>query len=130
MTDKPKSPTKLKPKHEMFVKFYLGEAKLNASKAAKLAGYKTRANTAGHQLLTNPDINARISQHIQTAIAAEREPLKRRVLEELQKEAFARTGPSKLKALDLLCKYLGFLVERHEVTGANGGPLEIKWPEQ
>lgn len=30
------------------------------------------------------------------------------------------------KALDMLAKHLGLFVEKHEVTGKNGGPIEVK----
>lgn len=32
----------------------------------------------------------------------------------------------RLRAIDLAMKHLGLLVERHEVTGANGGPIQVE----
>lgn len=32
----------------------------------------------------------------------------------------------KLKALELLGKHLALFVERHELTGANGGPIKVE----
>lgn len=96
---------------------------LNASEAARRAGYKTRANVAGQRLLTNADIKTEISRRISEAMGAEKDGLKRRIVDELEKEAFAestftdetkggtitRANPNKLKALELLAKYAKLL---------------------
>jgi phage terminase small subunit len=56
----------LKDKQEAFVLAYLGEARFNASKAARLAGYSdAAAGQAGYQLLKNSHIRARIDKHLE-----------------------------------------------------------------
>lgn len=96
---------------------------LNASQAAKNAGYKGRANVVGPRLLANVSIKTEISRRISEAMGAEKDGLKRRIVDELEKEAFAestftdetkggtvtRANPNKLKALELLAKYAKLL---------------------
>ena len=36
----------------------------------------------------------------------------------------------KVKALELLGKHLGMFLDRHEITGPNGGGLSIKWESE
>jgi len=33
----------------------------------------------------------------------------------------------KIRALEILARHLGMLVERHEVTGEDGGPIKIEY---
>ena len=54
-------------KQELFVLYYLGEAKGNATQAARLAGYK-QPRQQGHRLLTNVDIAARVQAKV-TSVA-------------------------------------------------------------
>jgi len=49
----------LTDKRQAFVSYYLGEARMNATKAAALAGYKS-PRAEGCRLLTNADIQAEI----------------------------------------------------------------------
>ncbi len=37
------------------------------------------------------------------------------------------TTHDKIRALEILAKHLGMLVERHEVTGEDGGPIKIEY---
>jgi phage terminase small subunit len=96
---------------------------LNASEAARRAGYKMKANVAGPRLLAKDSIKTEISRRISEAMGAEKDGLKRRIVDELEKEAFAeskftdetkggtitRSNPNKLKALELLAKYAKLL---------------------
>lgn len=126
----------MKPKGELnerrkkFISAYLET--LNASEAARQAGYKDRANQAGYQLLTNTDIQAIISQELKTRMDADRESVKARVLT-LWNAVSATSTESmrdRLKASELLAKYAGLLTERVEITGKDGAPIEyIKLPE-
>jgi len=126
----------MKPKGELnerrkkFISAYLET--LNASEAARQAGYKDRANQAGYQLLTNTDIQAIISQELKTRMDADRESVKARVLS-LWNAVSATSTESmrdRLKASELLAKYAGLLTERVEITGKDGAPIEyIKLPE-
>jgi phage terminase small subunit len=125
MSSKPK----LNERRKKFISAYLET--LNASEAARQAGYKDRANQAGYQLLTNTDIQAIISQELKTRMDADRESVKARVLS-LWNAVSATSTESmrdRLKASELLAKYAGLLTERVEITGKDGAPIEyIKLP--
>jgi hypothetical protein len=55
------SPAQLSAKQHAFVAAYLGPARLNATKAAKLAGYSEKtAKSIGQENLTKPDIQAAV----------------------------------------------------------------------
>lgn len=123
-------------RRKAFIAAYL--ITLNASEAARQAGYKTRANVAGQRLLTNADIKAEISKRLSEAMAAEKDGLKRRIVNELEQEAFAestftdettkgtvtRANPNKLKALELLAKYSKLLEDAPANTN-----VFISYPE-
>lgn len=51
-------------KHRIFVHYYLGEAKQDAAKAAKMAGYK-RPEAAGKMLLASKGISAYLEQKLE-----------------------------------------------------------------
>lgn len=77
---------KLTPKQEMFVREYLVD--LNATQAAIRAGSKAkRAEQAGHELLTNPDVSAAIATAIGKR-ASKIEVSADRVLAEIARMAF------------------------------------------
>lgn len=111
----------LSDRRKKFIAEYLKT--LNASEAARNAGYKGRADQAGYQLLINSEIKAEISRRITEAMGSEKDGLKRRIVNELEQEAFAestftdetkggtvtRANPNKLKALELLAKYAKLL---------------------
>lgn len=65
----------LSPKRRRFIEAYLET--WNASEAARRAGYKTRANSAGQQLMSNPDIRAAIDLRLQQTTMQANEILKR-----------------------------------------------------
>lgn len=135
------SKPKLNERRKKFISAYLET--LNASEAARKAGYKGRADQIGHRLLRNVEIRAIISQELDSIIGSEKGTIKHRVLVELQGEAFSshitetsegvetkKLNPNRMKALELLSKYVGILVEKHEHTGRDGAPIEyIKLPE-
>lgn len=123
-------------RRKAFIAAYL--ITLNASEAARQAGYKGRANTIGQRLLTDVDIKAEISRRLSEAMAAEKDGLKRRIVNELEQEAFAestftdettkgtvtRANPNKLKALELLAKYAKLLEDAPANTN-----VFISYPE-
>ena len=138
MSSKPK----LNERRKKFISAYLET--LNASEAARKAGYKGRADQIGHRLLRNVEIRAIISQELDSIIGSEKDTIKRLVLVELKDEALrthiveskiegnpvTKLNPNRMKALELLSKYVGILVEKHEHTGKDGAPIEyIKLPE-
>jgi len=164
----------LTAKQRLFIAAYLET--WNASEAARRAGYSgARANQAGQDYLSKPDIAAAIESHLAaimpagevlTRIAARARASIADVLAlpitdppsepekglakltrgdwSLDLDKAQRTGGvhqiKKLKsgkygdevetydplpALELLAKYHGILVERHEHSGPDGGPIEI-----
>lgn len=139
MADKPK----LNERRKRFVYHYLRE--LNATEAAKKAGFTEKyAANIGSRLLRQESIKVHIDKRLSEAFGAEKSGLKQRIINELESEAFAesvyydetkggtvtRPNASKMKALELLAKYLGMLIEKHEHTGKDGAPIEyIKLPE-
>lgn len=132
---------KLNERRKKFISAYLET--LNASEAARKAGYKGQPAVIGSRLLINVNVKTEISKQLEAIIGSEKDTIKRRVLVELQGEAFSplivettsdgqqvfKPNPNRMKALELLSKYVGILVEKHEHTGRDGAPIEIKWPD-
>ena len=127
----------LSERRQRFIIAYLET--LNASEAARRAGYKTRSDVAGARLMVNDRIRAEISAQLNRIIGSEKDTIKHRVLVELQRDAFEseaffedespkggiirRPNPVRTKALELLAKYVGILTEKVEVTGKDGAPI-------
>lgn len=126
-------------RREAFIEAYLGEARFNGSRAAQIAGYAVPAVEAV-RLLRNDKVRARIKAVLDTrALTAEA------VLAELAEIATAdwreflsirrdRNGDvlevkmdltAKVKALELIGKAHRLFVDRAEVTGADGTPIEF-----
>ena len=125
-------------KQETFVQEYLGEARGNATEAARRAGYKNPSQD-GYDNLRKPHIRALIDEHLMAKSLTSAE-----VLAELTSVAMApwqdflqvRTNPrtgdvvdakivlsDKVKALELLGKYHKLFTERTEVSGPDGDPI-------
>ena len=67
MTEPTDNPRPLTPKQRAFVAAYIGEARGNATEAARLAGYKGAERTLisiGHENLTKPDIKRAVEDHL------------------------------------------------------------------
>ena len=127
----------LTPRQRRFVSAYL--INLNASEAARASGYKGKnADVVGDRIKKHPLVRVGIDKALSEAMGADASTLKHKVLEELRKEAFEtetivsmqageesfdRYNPAKMKALELLAKYGGLLIEKHEHTGKDGGPI-------
>ena len=131
-------PKMLRPKEKRFVEFYLGEAKFNGTKAAKLAGYSANSATAiASENLRKPHIIAYMRELQETEGLNEFQ-----TLAELRDVAYSDWRDhvqvivdghgnetailqlrDKVKALELLAKIQGLTVDRHEVTGKDGGPI-------
>lgn len=126
--------SKLTTKQEAFVLAYIGESRFNATRAAIAAGYSERsARSMGSELLTNPDISARVREELsQRTISMEA------VLSELSDLALSpdsrfsttrfdiETGQPvevrvdlnpRIKAMELLGKAYGAFTERVDVSG-------------
>lgn len=136
-----KDPDRLTLKQRLFVEAYLGEAKGNATEAARLAGYKGSNKTlqvVGAENLSKPIISKLLTERVERAAMTADE-----VLDELTRIAKTdwqqfvdiQTGRSgevigatlqlkdKLKALELLGRYHKLFTERHEHSGPGGGPI-------
>lgn len=111
---------------------------LNASQAARNAGYKSRADVAGARLLVNASVKAEVSRRIGEAMGSEKDGLRRKIVNELQSEAFSasedkdengnvivRPSQNKIKALELLAKYAKLL----EDASANTNVF-INYPQE
>lgn len=64
----------LAEKRKLFVEFYLGVARGNGTKAARMAGYAFPAEEA-YQLLRNPQVRARIDERLATVAMSANEIL-------------------------------------------------------
>lgn len=116
----------LRPKQQRFVEEYLKD--LNATQAAIRAGYSVKAATEiGSRLLTFAKVKRTIE--IEQAKLSERCNVKADwIVKRLREEADARgegtTHGARVKALELLGKYLGLFIERQEHSGPGGKPVE------
>lgn len=128
----------LTPRQQRFVSAFL--VNLNSAEAARAAGYKGKwAHTVGPRMSANVRIQEAIRKRLDKVMGSEFATVKHKVLVELQREAFEnqstvvikdadgnemyKHNPAKMKALELLAKYAGLLVEKHEHTGKDGGPI-------
>ena len=113
-------------KRERFVREYLVD--LNATQAAIRAGYSPKtAYSSGQRMLKYVEIQARIVE-LQSHIVERTDLSIDWVLQELRATYHAARGSGQQsaanKSLELLGKHLGMYVERHELTGRDGGPIE------
>lgn len=77
--DKPNSET-LTAKEQLFINAYLGEAYFNATRAARLAGYRGNDNVlgvAGHRLLRKAKVSGVVNERINEAAMSANEVLAR-----------------------------------------------------
>lgn len=118
---------KLKGKQEKFCLAYAACG--NATEAALKAGYSAKtARFIGCENLTKPNIKTRIAE---LGRVAEQKAFltieeKRRILQEIANDPEARKD-ERMKAIDLDNKMQGVYINRTEVSGAGGGPLEFVW---
>lgn len=132
MTDTPAQPKRLSTKQELWVAAYLGDAKGNATEAARMAGYKL-PEASGKDNLRNPTIYARVKEYVDEKFDVSADT----VLTKLAEIAFApsfefvevigrdKSGKpvkakmdlsNQVKALELLGKYLQLFTEKQEVN--------------
>lgn len=120
--------SKLSGKLPAFVEAYVGEARFNATEAARLAGYAHPESSAGDNM-QNPAVLEAIEERLEEMRAGANE-----VLAELTYMAFAREDdgwvrPSdKVRALELLAKFHKVYVERVEHTGSVKYSLNLPTP--
>jgi phage terminase small subunit len=117
------------PKQEMFVKEYLVD--LNATQAAARAGYSEKSSMEiGYQLLRKTSVQ----EAIQTAISERTKNVEittEWILKGIKDIADNMDEQTKdrLKAYELLGKYLKMFTDKHEVSGANGGSVIFQFVE-
>lgn len=115
----------LTPKQSAFVREYLID--MNAKQAAIRAGYsKKTAEWQGPQLLGK----THVSEIIKTEMNKRAERLEvdadaviKRLLEEADGNGPDTSSSARIKATELIGKYLGMFSEKMELTGKNGAPL-------
>jgi phage terminase small subunit len=124
---KRRPPKRNADKRLAFVREYLVDG--NGAQAAIRAGYSSRtARQQASELLTKPDIAKAIAQgrkKLQKKAGITRE----QVIQGLRREADGQ-GPdtnskARVSALTQLGKHLGMFTERKELSGPDGGPIQI-----
>ena len=137
---------KLSPKQERFAREYLVD--LNATQAAIRAGYSPKtAYSMGQRLLKNVEVQKAVQSAMderskRTEVNADyvltnlleivercmqRAPVLHKgeqVVDEEGNSVWCFDGRNAIRALELLGKHKGMWVEKQELTGANGGPID------
>lgn len=137
---------KLSPKQERFAREYLLD--LNATQAAIRAGYSTKtAYSMGQRLLKNVEVQKAVQSAMderskRTEVNADyvltnlleivercmqRAPVLHKgeqVVDEEGNSVWCFDGKNAIRALELLGKHKGMWVEKQELTGTNGGPID------
>lgn len=119
--------SKLSPMMERFVEEFLLD--LNASEAVIRAGYKTRnKNRMGAELLRHPLIRARIDEakaerRGRMELTADYVLTKLVAIVEQQEDGNPQAA---LRGLELLGKHLGLYRDRQEISGPDGGAIEME----
>ena len=137
---------KLSPKQEQFAREYLLD--LNATQAAIRAGYSPKtAYSMGQRLLKKAEVQEAVqcamdersrrtevdADYVLTNLleiverCMQRAPVMHRgkqVEDEEGRGVWCFDGKNAIKALELLGKHKGMWIEKQELTGADGGPLD------
>jgi hypothetical protein len=111
-----KSRIKLTEKQRRFVEFYLGAAKGNGTKAARLAGYKGKSTTLGQVAQENLK-KPLIADAINRSIKKKRTIANKEDLLEFWTYMIEHAEDSKdqIKCSELLAKAYAMFVQKHEV---------------
>jgi hypothetical protein len=131
MHDKKITAKKLTGKQRLFVEAYQGDARGNATEAARLAGYKGNARTlcqVGAENLRKPNIQRALAD---LAAASPLVLSRQQIQEELSVMALDPKAQLKdrLKALDQLAKTQGLYLERREVELRGGLQVVAYFPK-
>lgn len=128
------SPHKLTPLQQRFVDAYVGEARFNASEAARIAGYSEKtAGQKGHELKNIESIRARIDEVLETNTLRSNEILReltdvamRGLHEFIEITRYDKDGNpvaakmdagAKMKALELLGKHRALFTDNVALSG-------------
>lgn len=118
----------LNERQRRFCEEYLVD--LNATKAVERCGYNTKfANRVGYQLMENPAIRITID-----ALRVERtkttDVTKDYVLQQIMRTIRAAEEDGNhgavLRGSELLARHLGMFIERTEISGRDGGAIEME----
>jgi phage terminase small subunit len=139
----PRHNASLTEKQRRFVEAYMGQAAGNGHLASKLAGYKGNANTlkaVASNLLRQQNIREAMGQRTAecplvatrqerqefwTKVMQGKETQVVKVLEDGTPVEMSPEMKDRLKASELLGRSQGDFIEKVELTGKDGGPLEI-----
>ena len=115
----------LNNRQQLFVREYLIDC--NASQAAKRAGYKSRANTAGHRMLSNVVIKEEINR-LMSEKTKELDYSREAILEGLAREAQLSNedGGSSSTRIQAYSQ-LGRLTMGELARQEQSGTLEVQW---
>ena len=117
----------LTPKQQRFVEEYLID--LNATQAAIRAGYSEKtAYSVGHENLKKPEIQKAIEEaknKISERTELTVDMVVNGLLKEAQDYAEGSTQSARVSAWAHLGKHLGMFKDKVEMTGANGGPVDM-----
>jgi hypothetical protein len=123
---------KLTPKMLSFVNAYFGEANFNALKAIELSDYRCTTRYSAHQtsaeLMNHPlvvqEIAKRQAKREQKS-EVKAEYLIQKLLEIIAADDTEKTA-DRLRAVELAGKAIALWKDRQEVTGADGGAIEVQ----
>jgi phage terminase small subunit len=116
----------LTEKRRRFVEAYMGQAKGNATEAARIAGY-AKPTEEGYRLLRNAQVRAAIDVRVKSDPGVKtREQLQRWWSDRVDDEAFEPRD--RLKASELLAKSQGVFIDRHEVKH-EGATVQVYLPD-
>lgn len=113
------------PKKARFAREYVIDR--NAAAAARRCGFSSSsAKQLGYTLLKDSVIKAEIAD-LEKEIAARADLSADALVAETHRIAFdeSQPTPSRVRALEMLLRITGKLVDRSEWSGPNGGPLSI-----
>lgn len=117
---------KLTPRERRFCRAMLSTG--DPLKAAEAAGYANHG--AGRALIKRPAVKAeleRLEQRLETTKDAQAIATAEQVQAKLSELMWhGSTEKVQLGAAQTLAKIRGLLVDKHEHSGANGGPIELK----
>jgi len=117
----------LTEKQRLFIDYYLTH--FNATRAAKEAGYShNTARFIAAENLSKPNIREKIDERVKEIISQTDE--KRAALIQfwfdiMQDDEASEGG--KLRASEDLGKYLAMFIEKHELSGNDGGVIKVEW---
>jgi phage terminase small subunit len=118
--------SKLSPKMALFVEEYMVD--LNASEAVLRAGYKTRnQNRMGAELLRHPLVAAEVSKRKEARsdrLELTADYVLTKLVDIVEKSNDNPTAA--LRGLELLGKHLGLYRDRQEISGPDGGAIEME----